>query len=1054
MSTFREILSKLFTRNVVVKRLPGGRLKAYDVNKSQMTGNEGSAYSSPVRWRSGRGMVSSGYGNGFTNEEIEAQRRQLYIDYELMDTNDIISSVLDIFSEESTTLSIDGELLVIKTDNEEIKKILHNLFYDVLNIEFNMWGWIRTMCKYGDAFLYMQLHEKFGVVNVTPIHPSLIVREEGTAENPDQIRFRYDGVYGYGTSTNSYFEAYEIAHFRLISDPLFLPYGKSVIYASIKTFKALTMTEDALLLHRIMRSPERRLFKIDVGNLPPEAIDAHIEQIVADTKKIPVIDPATGEYNLKFAMMSQLDDVYLPVRGGDSGTAIETLPGLENAGQIDDVEYFKNKLLAGLKVPKEYLGYSEGGESKCLHPETKIPLLNGTVKTVREIAEIFEHDENPDLWVYSFDFDANRAIPAKIKIAEKTRLNAELVRVHLDNGTFVDCTPDHNFLLKDGTMTPAAQLVEGSSLCAIYRRMHNMRKDSDYEQIYQPDTSRWEWTHSVVDEYINGKIIDNGLKDGVFDKHNLIIRHHVDFNRYNNNPTNLQRVSMREHSEIHCKNMQFGIHSPESKAKSKAALQSASHRQKMSVIQSNRINSNDEWRVRLRDFWLDLSPQQRSDIVKSGKTEDVFRVMSEHAKRRQFHLIGQQKLKEKYPNGRTDLHGENSVRWVSRPKFDVVLDWALNYEDKPKIDTLKKLASSMGYDYRIIKDSIESGGYTVNEFLNQYIGFKLGRHNDIKRQYLDEISANYTTAQEIATHFGISIRNLYKQIKKHYGTVDNWRTTTLGKCYNHKVVRVEILSERCDTYNLEVDNKFHNYLISSGIVIKNSNLAQTDIRFARTIERIQKIFVSELYKIAVIHLHTQGFETEQLIDFELFLTNPSLVFERQKTDTLVAKVDLVASMRENNLFSDKYIYENIFGLTEDVWKGERDRIIEDKKHAFRLKQIEEEGNDPKETGKSFGTPHDIASMQVASKFRATDGEDLKKLYTPDGREDNARPDQHTSSFETVRDQDFGRDPVGRRENEKMNMPKAESVKRILKLFKKKPQTPNILNEEQLFDDEA
>lgn len=597
MSTFKEILSKLFTRNVVVKRLPGGRLKAYDVNKSQMTGNEGSAYNSPVRWRSGRGMVSSGYGNGFTNEEIEAQRRQLYIDYELMDTNDIISSVLDIFSEESTTLSIDGELLVIKTDNEEIKKILHNLFYDVLNIEFNMWGWIRTMCKYGDAFLYMQLHEKFGVVNVTPIHPSLIVREEGTAENPDQIRFRYDGVYGYGTSTNSFFEAYEIAHFRLISDPLFLPYGKSVIYGSIKTFKALSMSEDAMLLHRIMRSPERRLFKIDVGNLPPEAIDAHIEQIVADTKKIPVIDPVSGDYNLKFAMMSQLDDVYLPVRGGDSGTTIETLPGLENAGQIEDVEYYKNKLLAGLKVPKEYLGYSEGGESK-------------------------------------------------------------------------------------------------------------------------------------------------------------------------------------------------------------------------------------------------------------------------------------------------------------------------------------------------------------------------------------------------------------------------------------------------------------------------SNLAQTDVRFARTIERIQKIFVSELYKIAVIHLHTQGFDTEQLIDFELFLTNPSLVFERQKTDTLVAKVDLVASMRENNLFSDKYIYENIFGLTEDVWKGERDRIIEDKKHAFRLKQIEEEGNDPQETGKSFGTPHDIASMQVASKFRATDGEDLKKLYTPDGREDNARPDQHTSSFETVRDQDFGRDPVGRRENEKMNMPKAESVKRILKLFKPKTQTPNILNEEQLFDDEA
>lgn len=594
MSTYREILSKLFTRNVIVKRLPGGRLKAYDVNKSQQMGTTQSTLAGNGRWRTGRSTTGvTGYGSGFTNEEIEAQRRTMYMDYEMMDTNDIISSVLDIYAEESTTLSIDGELLVIKTENDEIRKLLHNLFYDILNIEFNMWSWIRTMCKYGDAFLYLQLDEEFGVVNVVPIHPSLMIREEGTVEDPSRTRFRYEGEYNF--RSKNYFEAYEIAHFRLMGDQMFLPYGRSIIDSSRKTFKALLMMEDAMILHRIMRSPERRLFKIDVGNLPPSAIDAHVEQIIQETKKTPYIDPNTGDYNVKFSLMSQMEDIYLPVRGGDSGTTIETLPGLENTGQLDDVEYLKNKLLAGLKVPKEYLGY--GGAD-----------------------------------------------------------------------------------------------------------------------------------------------------------------------------------------------------------------------------------------------------------------------------------------------------GEGSAK---------------------------------------------------------------------------------------------------------------------------------------------------------------SGLASLDLRFARTIERLQKIFVSELYKIAIIHLKTHGIKDEQLIDFEIFLTNPSLVFERQKTDVLVAKVDLVASIKENNLFSNKYIYENIFGLTEDVWKAELDRIIEDKKFALRLKQIEDEGNDPQETGKVLGTPFDIASMQVASKFRATDGQDLKKLYTPDERVNNARPDQHTSSFETARDKDFGSDPAGRKE-----MAKSESVKRILKMLNKRNPTAHILSEDQLFDDEV
>lgn len=589
--------------------MPGGRLKSYDVNKSQSISTP-SVYNSRTNWRTGRSFQSrSGYGSGFTNEEVESLRRQMYLDYELMDTDAIIHSSLDLIAEECLSTDIHtNDILVVKSDDIRIKKILHNLFYDVLNLEFNAFSWIRTMCKYGDAFLYLQVAEEYGVVNVMPIHPSLMRREEGDKDDPNALTFYYEGDGGFYRTSRGKLEAYEIAHFRLLSDTAFLPYGISTLEGARTDYKSLTLAENAMLLHRIMRAPERRIFYIEVGNIAPEEVDAYMEQIVNETKKVPYIDQETGQMNLKYNLQNMLEDVYLPVRGDKSGNKIETLPGLGNEGQLEDVNYLRKKMMSAMKIPPAYLGYG-------------------------------------------------------------------------DEGT---------------------------------------------------------------------------------------------------------------------------------------------------------------------------------------------------------------------------------------------------------------------------------------------------------------------------------------------------------------------------------DTK--------------SSLSSLDLRFGRSIERIQKIFVSELYKIAVIHLYLQGFDNDDLLNFELELTSPSLIFERQKIDILTAKVDLVKSIKEDNIFSDKYIYENIFGMTEDEWKAERERIVESVKHKFRLTQISEEGNDPKITGTSFGTPHDIASMQVASKNDVSDSEQLKKLYTPDEREDNeGRPPEYAGSFETKRDQDFGRDPTGRKENNKMSMPK-ESIDRLikgLKTNKKNIKTSlmeddssgiNMLDESNLLDD--
>jgi hypothetical protein len=290
-------------------------------------------------------------------------RLQLYADYEAMDTDGIISSVLDIICEEATLKGDTNEVLTIRSSNENIQRILYNLFYDVLNIEFSLPMWIRSMCKYGDFFLKMDIAEKFGVYSVRPLSVYDMLREEGQdPNNPSYIRFIYDPVAVAGgttaTKNKETFENFEIAHFRLLTDTNYLPFGRSYIEPARKYFKQYTLMLDAMLLHRIMRAPEKRVFYINVGNIPPNEVDAFVQKTVATMKKTPFLDQQTGDYNLKFNVQNMLEDFYIPVRPGDNTTKIDTAKGLEYAG-IEDVEFLRDLMLGSLKVPKSFLNYSD-----------------------------------------------------------------------------------------------------------------------------------------------------------------------------------------------------------------------------------------------------------------------------------------------------------------------------------------------------------------------------------------------------------------------------------------------------------------------------------------------------------------------------------------------------------------------------------------------------------------------------------------------------------------------------------------------------------------------
>ena len=370
-------LRRLFSTDVIIRNTGGNQLNVFDVNKIQQSG-EIETNSLVDRFNRIYSNSSTSLLGAQQNLNYQYLRPQLYSEYDAMDTDAIIASALDIIADESTLKNDMGEVLQIKSPDEDIQKILYNLFYDVLNIEFNLWPWVRNLCKYGDFFLKLEIAEKFGVYNVIPYTAFHIERMEGMdRENPNEIKFRFDpdgiaasdsGYYSVpnqGNMPNSIvFDNYEMAHFRLLTDMNFLPYGRSYIEPARKLFKQYVLMEDAMLIHRIVRAPEKRVFYMNVGAIPPNEVDAFMEKTLSKLKRTPHVDEKTGEYNLRYNMQNLLEDYYIPVRGNDQSTKIESANGLQWDG-IEDVNYLRDKLFAALKVPKAFMGYDENTDGKA-----------------------------------------------------------------------------------------------------------------------------------------------------------------------------------------------------------------------------------------------------------------------------------------------------------------------------------------------------------------------------------------------------------------------------------------------------------------------------------------------------------------------------------------------------------------------------------------------------------------------------------------------------------------------------------------------------------------
>ena len=480
-------LKRLFSTDVLIRNVGGDKLKVLDFSNYQQTGQ--------VETNS---MIDR-YNRLYTTNQMpvynpalnyQTLRTQLYSDYEAMDTDAIIASALDILADESTLKNSMGEVLQIKSSDEVLQKILYNLFYDVLNIEFNLWMWIRQMCKYGDFFLKLEIAEKFGVYNVIPYTAYNIVREEKISESNNsqvEVKFKFDpdglsggGEYGGyfgglqsagGNSNNGraiYFDNYEIAHFRLLSDVNYLPYGRSYIEPARKLFKQYTLMEDAMLVHRIVRAPEKRIFYVNVGAIPPSEIENFMQKTISKMKRTPYIDQNTGDYNLKYNMQNLLEDFYIPIRGNDTSTKIETTPGLQYDG-ITDVEYLRDKLFAALKIPKAFLGYDENTDGKATLAAEDIRFARTVERIQRIILSELYKIAVVHLYTQGYDgddlvnFEINLTTPSIIYDQERVALMKEkmdLASQMMDTKLFpTDFIYDHLFHFSEDEYVEFRDLV-------------------------------------------------------------------------------------------------------------------------------------------------------------------------------------------------------------------------------------------------------------------------------------------------------------------------------------------------------------------------------------------------------------------------------------------------------------------------------------------------------------------------------------------------------------------------------------------------------------------
>jgi hypothetical protein len=373
----RNPQSLLFRR--LTKLLSGPLTQYRTQNNHRLRRVDYDKHSTKFTSASGRDFKKTSY-NPYDNLNssymASMQRTERYVDFDQMEYTPEIASALDIYADEMTTYSALNTMLSVECDNEEIKAILESLYTNVLNVNHNLFSWCRTMCKYGDYFLYLDVDDKLGVTSAIGLPTQEIERMEGLdKENPNYVQYQWN-------TSGLTFENWQMGHFRVLGQDKYNPYGTSVLEPARRIWRQLTLLEDAMMAYRIVRSPERRAFYIDVGNIPPQDVEQYMQKVMSTMKRNQIVDATTGRVDLRYNPLSVEEDYFIPVRG-QSSTKIESVAGGKYTGDIDDVKYLRDKLFSALKIPAAYISSDADGAQ-----EDKTTLAQKDVRFARTIQRL------------------------------------------------------------------------------------------------------------------------------------------------------------------------------------------------------------------------------------------------------------------------------------------------------------------------------------------------------------------------------------------------------------------------------------------------------------------------------------------------------------------------------------------------------------------------------------------------------------------------------------------------------------------------------------------
>jgi hypothetical protein len=319
-----------------------------------------------------------------------------------------IASALDIYADEMTTHSSLSPMLNIACPNEEIKAVLQSLYHDIMNVEHNLFGWSRTMCKYGDFFLYLDLDDKEGITSTIGMPSNEVERMEGEDKsNPNYVQYQWN-------TAGMTFENWQVGHFRILGNDKYSPYGTSVLEAARRIWRQLVLLEDAMMAYRIVRAPDRKMFKIDVGQIPPNEVEQYMQKVISSMKRNSIVDANTGRVDLRYNPLSVEEDYFIPVRGA-SNTDITNLTGGSRTGDIDDVKYLRDKLFSALKIPASYLTNAEGAD------EDKTTLAQKDIRFARTIqrlqrAVVSELEKIGIIHLYTLGYDGEDLLGFKLHL--------------------------------------------------------------------------------------------------------------------------------------------------------------------------------------------------------------------------------------------------------------------------------------------------------------------------------------------------------------------------------------------------------------------------------------------------------------------------------------------------------------------------------------------------------------------------------------------------------------------------------------------------------------